>query len=231
MPHRMKETEVTFRIGGLNPESIPMARQAEYIAAFAQLIGEREGVHFVRIRKGSNTIVARIEKPLVQKVVTRLKVVRSRAEQDESFRKVRQMLSADETPGTIRVGTIRLIHFPRPILKERVGPVSQLDYLDGTIVRIGGFDETIPVHIKERDGTPRFCTANLETAKRLKPFLLGEPVRLIGMAQWYRERNGEWRLPEFVIRDFEAIDARPLREALNEISGGNGSSPPLGEQT
>lgn len=222
MAHRVADNEITFKIGALNPESMPMARQAEYIAAFAQLIGEREFVHFVRVRKGSNTIVARMDKPVVAKVVTRLKTARSRGDQDEAFRKVRQMLSADASPGIVKVGNSRLLRFPRPILKERIGPVAQDDYLDGYIVRIGGFDETIPVHIKERDGTPRYCTADLETAKKLKPYLLGDPIRLIGRAQWYREPNGEWRLPEFTIRDFVPIDAGSLREAISHISSGNG---------
>lgn len=225
MPHRVVDNEVSFKIGALDPESIPMARQAEYIGALAQLIGEREGVHFVRVRRGSNVIVARIDKPLVQKVVTRLKTAHSRGDQDEAFRKIRQMLSADASPGTVTVGRSRVLHFPKPILKERIGPVTQDDYLDEYIVRIGGFDETIPVHIKERDGTPRYCTADLETAKKLKPYLLGDPVRLIGRAQWYREPNGEWRLPEFIIRDFLPIDASSLREALNHISSGDGSNP------
>jgi hypothetical protein len=223
MPHRALDNEVTFTMGALDPETMPMARQAEYIAAFAQLLGEREGVHFVKVRKGSNTLVARLDSPVVQKVVARLRAAASRRDQDEGYRKVHLMLRADASPGTIRAGKARILHFPKPLLQERIGPVMQEDYVDGRIVRIGGFDETIPVHIRERDGTPQYCTADLEMAKKLKPYLLGEPVRLIGTAQWYREPNGEWRLPEFIIRDYVTLNDASLRQALNQISGADGT--------
>jgi hypothetical protein len=114
----------------------------------------------------------------------------------------------------------KVLHFPKPLLQERVGPVEQEDYLDGQIVRIGGFDDTIPVHIRERDGTRRFCTTDVRTAKELMPYYLGDPVRLMGKAQWFREPDGQWKLPEFVITHFAPLDGKSLQEALAEITNG-----------
>ena len=49
----MKREEISFDIDVFTPETLPMARLAEYLAKFSELLGNAENVHFSRLMKGS----------------------------------------------------------------------------------------------------------------------------------------------------------------------------------
>ena len=56
-----KGGEYRFRIDGFTPDTLPMARLAEYIADLAVIFGEKELVHFVGIEKGSAILIQKID--------------------------------------------------------------------------------------------------------------------------------------------------------------------------
>ena len=43
------------------PETIPMARLADYMASFAELLGHSEHVHFGKLKAGSLSVTARVD--------------------------------------------------------------------------------------------------------------------------------------------------------------------------
>ena len=47
-------------IDAFTPETIPMARLADYMASFAELLGQREHVHFGELKPGSLSRCPRI---------------------------------------------------------------------------------------------------------------------------------------------------------------------------
>ena len=63
-----QQTEYRFKIDAYSPETIPMARLAEYMSDLAVLFGNRENVHFVQLEPGSTTLLQRIEYEAVPKV-------------------------------------------------------------------------------------------------------------------------------------------------------------------
>src|SRR3954453_5420538 len=63
---------LTFYIDVYSPETIPMAKLAEYMADFAALLGKEHGVHFERLESGSTKIVTRIDYEDEPKVTNRL---------------------------------------------------------------------------------------------------------------------------------------------------------------
>jgi len=46
-------TVFDFRMSALKPETLPMARLAEYLARLAVLFGHQDQVYFSKVRKGS----------------------------------------------------------------------------------------------------------------------------------------------------------------------------------
>jgi hypothetical protein len=53
--------ELRYVIDGLTPETLPMARLADYVREWAVLLGETSHVHFDRVSNGSAVLVAKIE--------------------------------------------------------------------------------------------------------------------------------------------------------------------------
>src|SRR4051812_26906033 len=66
-------TRITFYIDVYSPDTIPMAKLAEYMADFAALLGKEHGVHFDYLEEGSTKIVSRIDYEDTPKVRTRLR--------------------------------------------------------------------------------------------------------------------------------------------------------------
>jgi hypothetical protein len=48
-------------IDALTPATIPMARLSEYMADFAEILGNQEHVHFEGVKQGSLSIACRVE--------------------------------------------------------------------------------------------------------------------------------------------------------------------------
>ena len=58
----MKEQrEYRFVIDAYRPDTLPMARLAEYMGELARLLGRLDQVHFVRLEEGSTALVQRVE--------------------------------------------------------------------------------------------------------------------------------------------------------------------------
>lgn len=68
--------ELWFRIDAFRPDTIPMARLAEYMAKLASLLGNQKNVHFVRLDPGSVVLVHRVDKEDQPKVNARLDALR-----------------------------------------------------------------------------------------------------------------------------------------------------------
>ena len=102
------------------------------------------------------------------------------------------------------------------------GPFRERGTLDGVVTRVGGKDDTVPVHLLESDKV-HVCAANREVARRLAPHLLGAILRVHGEGRWERDQHGNWTLLRFEIRDFEQLDDVPLAEAVKRLRAVEGS--------
>ncbi len=102
------------------------------------------------------------------------------------------------------------------------GPLTERGTLDGVLIRVGGKDETEPVHLLDGDKV-HLCNANREVARRLAPNLFGATLRVHGEGRWERDLDGNWNLLRFDIRDFEPLDDVPLGEAVERLRAVQGS--------
>jgi len=227
--------EYRFKIdGAYTPQTLPLERLGDYIAAFAKLLGEKANVHFGGVETGSVVLKAEIDEPAAPKVRARLEQVQAGggpADALAAFDELDGYLRKDNATGNLSEGGAVILPFPGRDRPEPLvfGPFKEDGTIDGVLIRVGGRDETVPVHL--RDGeithTGLYCTP--EIARRIAPQLLGPTLRVHGTGTWVRAGSGAWELQRFKITDFELLDDSPLVEvvsALRKVSGSDWGSLP-----
>lgn len=222
--------EYRFTIAdSFTPETLPMGRLAEYVAAFSQLLGEQDKVHFRGIEAGSAVLVAAIDAPAWPKIRERVLAVRDGgggSAARKAFADLDDMLRKDNATGALSddAGNV-VVPFPGRNAPEALiyGPFRQDGTIDGQLIRVGGKDETVPVHL--RDGaiihTGLFCTP--EIARRVAPHLFGPTLRVHGLGTWFRTGAGAWEMRNFRINDFEVLDDAPLLTVVENLRKVKGS--------
>jgi hypothetical protein len=211
-----------FCIDSFTPETIPMARLADYMASFAELLGHREHVHFGELKPGSLKVGARVDEIARRKVDKRVDEVRYGGGPQPALKALRDLddkLAEDNAVGRIVRGKAKLIEFPGRTrhVEEKLGPVEQPGTLDGEVIQIGGRDETINIHLKAGGQYLPPCVTSKAIARRLAHHLFGAPVRVRGTGTWARMESGTWVLKKFEIVDFETLDETPLSKLFGGL--------------
>lgn len=222
MANKYRNNQIIFRLDGFTPAKLPSARLAQYLLDLNALLGSTSKVHFERLRKGSAQIVQWVEPSALPAVRQRAFAVKNNRDKVpelvEAYERLNQRLVEDNSGGKLRIGREKILDFPGRHTEERkiIGPVTQSESLDGQLVRIGGVDATVPVHLREGE-TFHYCTANVDTARRLAPYLYGQTVRLFGTAYWYRYPQGHWQMDHFRVDNFDPLEDVPLSEAVAKL--------------
>lgn len=225
MPRKPKGTgrgegaDYRFKIDAYSPDTIPMARLAQYMSELAALLGERNAVHFRKLTKSSTNLHARIDREAAPKVRDRVVAVRAGDASGEplrAFQALNKLLRDDNAVGILRDEAPRgiVIKFPgREIAEEKFASIRQQGSVDGIVTGIKGKDETISITIQSEGQQISGCETNRTLAKQLGAKLF-EPVRLFGRGRWSRDADGVWSLINFKIESFEALQDVPLTSAL-----------------
>lgn len=221
-----------FYIDAYSPEEFPMAKLAQYIADFAELLGKEHAIHFEALEGGSTTIVSRAEREDVPKVRHRLNSLKQGTaprELHDLIDRINDRLANDNAIGRILEETegqnlAKVFVFegrdrPEPLT---YGPFNQDGHLDGLLISIGGKDETISIRLQNGEITYSHINMNRTIARELAPHLF-EPVRIYGVGRWMREANGDWTLQRFRVHRFEVLKQGTLREAVTALRGVKGS--------
>lgn len=216
-------TTYSLRIKGFTPDTLPLSRLGEYVSALAELMGDDVSVHFHSVTKGSAQLKVKIEDNDVPLVVAR---VRQAPNADEGsparrgYERIQSLLSSDKTSAEFRPqkGAV-ILKFPgAPKTQIRLPVVKEYGELNGRIIKMGGRDETVPVAIRTPDDEVINCTATVEMALRLKPFLLVPiDVILCGMGRWKKADTGTWEPIEFKINDFSVMDFSGFTPGLENV--------------
>jgi hypothetical protein len=223
MARKYRSNQITFKIDGFTPTTLPSARLAQYLLDLNALIGSGTKVHFQSLRKGSAQIVQWAEAkalPVIRKRLVAAKVEKPKRapELTEAYERINQHLVEDNSAGTLRIGSEKVLDFPgkQIELRQIIGPVTQEESLDGQLVRIGGIDATVPVHLREGDNL-HYCTANVDVARQLGPYLFRQTIRVFGTAYWYRHPNGQWKMDHFRVNTFQPLTDVTLHEATQRL--------------
>jgi hypothetical protein len=223
--------EYRLRIDVFSVEALPMSRLAEYMAELARLLGEQEHVHFSRLESGSTVLVSSIEAVAAPKIIERLGQVREGygpKDAMQAYRALDNLLARDNAVASLSGDGAEIIAFPgrtRP-KPMRYGPFREEGSLDGVVIRLGGRDDTIPVHLEDAEGAVYPCQTTVEISKQLSRHYRGSTVRVYGSGRWVRDENGSWNLLDFSISRFEVIDDSPLTDVvakLRSVKGGEWS--------
>ncbi len=213
--------EYRFRIDAFTPDTIPMARLAEYMAEVATMLGTQERVHFLRVEGGSTVLVQEVEYEAVPKVRERLEGIRTRSAPEEALRAfsdIDRRLAEDNATGVLETETVKVVEFPgRDRGKiEAFGPVTQPGSLDGVLIRVGGRDATVPVYLLEGDVIHK-CSSNRDIARKVAPHLFGGTLRVHGVGRWIRDDFGNWVMERFNITDFTLLDDSSLSDVVGRL--------------
>jgi hypothetical protein len=221
---------LNFRIDSFTPETLPMARLAQYLAHLSTLYGNDDSVHFERLRRGSAIVQVSIEEPAFPKVLQRLQSVKTGdpdPEAHRAFKAIDKLLRNDNAVGTItRSGKTKILEFPGRKLPV-IDPITiyQPTSIDGVVIKIGGRDETIPVTLRDVEGKIVNCEVRgIAQAKELSRHYLTETLRLSGSGKWSRSGSGTWVLESLLIQSFEILDEATLDSVLSALRAvrGNG---------
>jgi hypothetical protein len=221
-------TSYVFRMDGWRPETLPAKRLAQYLERLAALLGEPEGVHFVKIRAGSAKQYLRVDPAVASTVFARLtgQGVADQGETTAIRRDINKMLMDDQSTGYLKAEPgAKIISFPgrkTPIAEEIA--VHEAGELEGTVIRVGGKTErAIPVTLDNGAGEYFRCSATKETAKRLAALLFEGQVRVSGSGKWTRGSDGVWHLQSFDIKDFARLDDGSLSAVVQDMRKVEGS--------
>lgn len=223
-------TTYTLYIDAYTPETIPMARLAQYMQHFAGILGQRDAVHFDRLKPGSTQLAIHIDHEHIPKVRSQLDLV-ARGDADPEAMKAQgeidRLLADDNATGFIYAGDDpgeKVVAFPGITRPKPVsyGPFNQEGTLDGTLVSIGGTDRTI--HLQLQNGDIKFTGlyTDRETARRLAKHIF-EPIRVSGTGRWLREEDGAWTLKSFKVQSFDVLQGSDLRDVIEELRKIEGS--------
>lgn len=227
----LKPIQYEFRIDAFTPQTLPMARLAEYMSDLAMLLGNVEKVHFVKLKKGSTVLVHEVEWEAAPKVVERIRAIRqSEAPPDvmKAYGSIDRRLASDNAIGClIAPPRHKVIEFPgrsRPA-SSAYGPFTQPGTLDGIPIMIGGKLDPVPVHLEEGD-VIHSCYASRAIAKRLAAYLFVSAVRAAGNGRWHRDPDGIWIMDRFIITDFCLLTDESLGEAVAKLRTAAGTTEP-----
>lgn len=220
----MEPSEYVFRIDAFTPDTLPMARLAEYLAALAKMLGHPEHTHFVRVDEGSAQLVHKVDPVDAPKVESRLNDVRiGSATKDAMAAKqaLEELLANDNAVGTLsesRTGRVVVPFVGRNRIKPLTFPPFREDTtIDGQVVAVGGRDSTAHATLQDGDVFHVNLTMKREIARELARLLYGPTVRLHGNGRFERMSDGVWKMLDFRVERFEALDERPIAEGLETL--------------
>lgn len=226
----MSDPQYTYRfaIDAYDLGSLPMARLAEYMADLARLFGNADHVHFDRLEAGSAVLVQHVDPevgPIVQKRLSTASQDAAPADVAEPLRAINLRLAKDNASGSLmEAGGDEIIRFPgcgQP-QPRTFGPFRQQCTFDGMLIRVGGKDDTVPVHLQDRTAT-HICNATRDMARNLAPHLYRGTLRVWGDGRWERDEDGKWILKRFDISKFELLDDAPLSQVVQRLREVEGS--------
>lgn len=217
-----KRTEYRFTIDVFTPDTIPMARLAEYMISLARVLGEPELVRFIRLDRGSAQIVHAVDDTAIPKMHERISGLpdnRGPSDALNAFYEMNERLRSDNAVGVLTdAQENNVIAFPGRETPEPViyGPLKQIGFLDGNLIRVGGKGEIVSVHIQQDEQIYK-AKATRELAIELGHHLFDDELRFYGVGRWIRNASGKWECKDFRVERFDQLKKETLSEAVSDL--------------
>lgn len=220
----VKPVEYVFHIDAFTPDTLPMGRLAEYLAALAKMIGHLDHTHFMRVEPGSARLVHKVDPVDAPKVETRLNSVRLGSAPKDAMaarRLLDDLLANDNALGALSEAMSGRVIVPF-LGRDRPKPMSFPPFredttIDGQVVSIGGRDSTAHATLQDGDVFHVNLSMKRDTARELAKLLYGPMVRVHGNGRFERQPDGVWKMHDFRVERFETLDERSVADTLSEI--------------
>ena len=220
----------TLYIKAYTPETIPLARLAQYMQNLAAVLGHETAVHFQALQAGSTQLVTSIDHEDAPKVAAHLAEVKrgeGSPEANKAQAEIDRLLAEDNATGFIYEDgnkSAEIISFPgvkRP-KPTTYGPIKQEGSLDGILISVSGADQT--VHLQLQNGSIKYTGIDTtrEIARRLAKHMY-EPVRIFGTGRWLRDQEGDWVLKKFRVDSYSVLASDDLKDAIDQMRSIEGS--------
>jgi hypothetical protein len=220
----LEPTEFTFRIDAFTPDTLPMARLAEYLAALAKLLGHQEHTHFVGVEPGSARLVHKVDAVDVPKVESRLQSIRMGDAPKDAIvarQTLEDLLANDNAVGSLfenETGRVVVPFIGRDRPKAITFPPFREDTtIQGQVVNIGGRDTTAHATLQDGDIFHVNVSMKRDLARELAKLLYGPTVRLHGNGRFERQKDGVWKMLDFKVDRYTVLNDRTVAETLAAI--------------
>lgn len=222
----------TLRIPDRKQSAVPMKRIGEYIAEFAQLLGDENKPRFKGIRNASVGYAAAVEPGREHHSHARI----VEAKMKPTSRPGKHLLAIEAMMGEDAIAKAeildandRVIHIIFGIQPEQCSSMERLlqeSKVDGVVTGLVGVDDTMHLHL--RDGFDRdlkLIVRDEKLARQLLACFRIGTVRLVARGTWVRTENG-WspEVNKCTVQSFQILDNTPFSEVLKRVARipGNG---------
>jgi hypothetical protein len=222
MPSSRQPREYKFEIDAFSPDTIPLARLSQYLADVAKMMGHESSVHLSRIETGSTVPIIRVDweaEPKVRERLLAVKVNQGPAEARRAYKEINKRLIEDNANGIlIDPSLTNIISFPGRdgANQPQFGPVAQPGVFQGILIKLGGENDPVPVHLQDGD-EKHIVLAQRRIAKQLAVHLFGPVIRVEGNGRWQRNRMGDWEMLEFRVTNFDVLPDGGLKSGVEAL--------------
>lgn len=229
--------KLILKIANLQPRTLPAADMAALMAEYANLLGEKDGVHFVEIRHESIGIGTEIDVRQRQGVRQRMRGAVNGSDPAVARHKLglNRLLSRHETTAELfeikQDGTKKLhLRFEgKAAVPERSIPIKEHVSVQGVLHRIQGRDDTAHIGIDD-EGQLYSAAVTRAQALEIAPHMF-KLVRVEGMANLQRNEFGVWEIGEIKAEIVNSLSDESISvtiDKLRSLGGFGWSADPRG---
>lgn len=211
------EWDFSLVITGTNPHDLPLARLAEYLTAWAALLGVQTRPMFSGVTRGCVSLRTRVDPMKKLVAAERLQNAANDDETQPVLHKIEQMLARDGLRrARVMNSTGKVLHMMLPWRETAEMIVQDTAEIDGRVFRISGKDQSTSVGLIE-DGTGNAITVETNNdglARRFAAQFKGGLLRVALHGTWTRNTEGRWEPKRLIADSFEEIEETPLVETM-----------------
>lgn len=224
---KARKWDYALSLKGLDPQSIPMSKLAEYLSVWAALLGVENIPILTGVIKGSVLMPATIRPEATVQIRARLQTARYDKGAAKLIDELEVMAARD---GLKYCQIIDSTRNELLLIKPKVAPiqtplvVSDQAEIDGVVYRISGKDDTTSVSILEHGSNKSitFEVRNNSLAQEIATHFKAAPIRAHVHGTWLRNEQGLWEPKSIYADRIEALDLTPAENILRELGALDG---------
>lgn len=221
---KVLDWDFELRLASADRATFPMARLAEYLTQWANLLGPTNRPVFQGLVKGSVRIRACVHATAKAETAHRIRNAQLDPDAAPFVQKLERMVAQDGFRyGRIRDRSgrdlLRVVPSPEPLVEAMT--VTDSVEIDGWVCRVEGRDKTTHIGLVEA-GTGRSIalqTTSDPLAVRFAQHFRGSSLRVRTHGTWTRSLEGVWEPKALTADDFEVLDDTPAGAVLEQLRG------------